>query len=51
MVHWNKKYASFSEAAGKTGDGLAVLGFMFQVGAQSTFVQVNKLDIIENIFF
>ena len=37
LVHYNVKYGSFGEAADKP-DGLAVLGMLIKVGAESIFI-------------
>ena len=40
LVHYNVKYGSFGEAADKP-DGLAVLGMLIKVGAESILISAG----------
>uniref|UniRef100_A0A1A8KHL7 Carbonic anhydrase n=1 Tax=Nothobranchius kuhntae TaxID=321403 RepID=A0A1A8KHL7_NOTKU len=48
LVHWNTKYASFSEAASKP-DGLAVVGVFLKIGAKNANLQklLDSFDAIK----
>uniref|UniRef100_I3JGP6 Carbonic anhydrase n=2 Tax=Oreochromis niloticus TaxID=8128 RepID=I3JGP6_ORENI len=47
LVHWNTKYASFSEAASKP-DGLAVVGVFLKIGGENPNLQ-KLLDAFDTI--
>lgn len=47
LVHWNTKYASFGEAAGKP-DGLAVVGVFLKIGAENPNLQ-KLLEAFDSI--
>lgn len=49
IVHYNKKYGSYENALNRTSDGLAVLGFLFEVGPYNSPFQtiIDKFGDIE----
>merc|ERR1712002_46773 len=48
LVHWNKKYADVGEALGQS-DGLAVLGFMFNVSDSDNSAYAPIITALPNV--